>query len=329
MSNTDTFLMYGELDAAELRGRAARFGFANVGSLEHLRWDYEFVAQLQALDTDFVLRGGAAAQLYLEPELQRGSVDVDFITSKQLGTIRKVVDSLVGAFNTIGVLIQEYTPRHPVPGLDQITYHVYFPKLEGRGGQRRIKLEIQRGPLGLPSNVVREKETLPLVVRNVRCLTRGALIGDKLTTLACNTIGVESEDLPKQLYDVANLTMGDKFSMKDVQDLLQGFRLVTQQQCGMRKTRYDPIATLDDISLSLTKFARKETGGGRLNQYSRQYIGTFASQYASRSGATDDSGWEAKSNLTEQLVEGVKERFKSKISDSQLRTLINALIPAR
>jgi Nucleotidyl transferase AbiEii toxin, Type IV TA system len=316
------FLVYGNPSAEELRRRATRFGFTSIGTLEHLRWDYEFVAQLQALDPDLVLRGGAATQLYLDLNLQRGSVDVDLITSKTIEQVRMNVSSLVMPFSTIGVAVQEYVPRHPVQGLEQVTFHVHFPKLEGRGGRRRIKLEIQRGPLGLASNTIRGKETLPLVVRKVKCLSRGALIGDKLTTLACNTIGVEIEELPKQLYDVANLTNGSKFSTKDVEDLLQAFEIVTKQQCGMKRIQHNLVGVLEDITLVLSKFVQREPGG-RLNRETRQNIGSFASQYTSRVSGTDESAWETKVDVLERLVEGMKERFKSKISNEQLRAWIN------
>ncbi|MGF3523055.1 MAG: hypothetical protein ACQXXJ_08185 [Candidatus Bathyarchaeia archaeon] len=64
---------------ASIRERAERYGFSDPLPVELFLWDCEIAAQLQSVSEKFVLKGGAAVQLHLPVEMQRGSVDVDII----------------------------------------------------------------------------------------------------------------------------------------------------------------------------------------------------------------------------------------------------------
>src|SRR3972149_2895907 len=62
-----------------IRERAKLYGFADPLPVELFLWDCEIAAQLQSESEKFVLKGGAAAQLHLPVEMQRGSIDVDIV----------------------------------------------------------------------------------------------------------------------------------------------------------------------------------------------------------------------------------------------------------
>jgi len=57
------------------------FKFSQSIHIEMLLWDFEIFAQLTAIHKDFVLKGGAAAQIYLPVEKQRASRDIDLATT--------------------------------------------------------------------------------------------------------------------------------------------------------------------------------------------------------------------------------------------------------
>jgi hypothetical protein len=59
--------------------RAEKHGFSDPVQVEYFLWDCEIAAQLQSESSNFVLKGGAAAQLHLPVEMQRGSIDVDIV----------------------------------------------------------------------------------------------------------------------------------------------------------------------------------------------------------------------------------------------------------
>lgn len=61
----------------EILDRARKYEFPNPLAVEIFLWDCELAAQFQNVCSDIVLGGGAAAQLHLPLEKQRGSIDID------------------------------------------------------------------------------------------------------------------------------------------------------------------------------------------------------------------------------------------------------------
>ncbi|MBI4648035.1 MAG: nucleotidyl transferase AbiEii/AbiGii toxin family protein [Bacteroidia bacterium] len=57
------------------------FKFSQSIHIEMLLWDFEIFAQLTAIHKDFILKGGAATQIYLPVEKQRASRDIDLATT--------------------------------------------------------------------------------------------------------------------------------------------------------------------------------------------------------------------------------------------------------
>ena len=317
-------LIYDEPDFEVLRERAERFGFSSTRAMEHLRWDYEFVAQLQRLDGNLVLRGGAAAQLYVAVPLQRASLDVDFITSVPLDQIRRKVEGLTESLAPLGVIMVEHVPRRPVAGLEQATYHVHFPKAGGSGGTRRIKLEIQKVPFRLPWNFVSGRETLALVAEKAKCVTIGALVGDKLTTLAPRTIGVRLADQPKQVYDLTNLAFDQTLSTHAMGDLRKAFLALVRHECKMKGLEdISPSVVLDDIERALTTFSRVDLPSESPSPEIKKSIRDFEAFYVGKSGWTGDSGWALKGLKLRFLVRAIRNPLIGhKQADAQVANLL-------
>ena len=201
--------------------QSAQHGFAQPNSLEALLWDFEIQAQLQARIGGAVrLKGGAATQLYVSPDRQRASVDVDVLTSlpkpgieAQLSEIERVLQA-DGRYFTF----EPYVPQKPAktPGLHSHT--VLVPSALGQVWRlqdgteiegRMIKVDFHQVP-DLPPRHPRPAVVVGLDLHfEVDCVGSAYLIAEKLLTLARKTVGVPDprfDDLPKHLYDLDGLT---------------------------------------------------------------------------------------------------------------------------
>lgn len=202
-----------------LVGRSETVGFNNLSRLELFLWDLEIFLQLQKILKDkIVLKGGAAAQFYLPVENQRTSVDIDMICSANEVEIKRGLEQIEKAFCGSGNLFKArlYTPNQPKTDLPLQTYHMEVPsvctekELFGKiPGVQEIKIEFHfsRGPLPIHSiaapSIFAVKTGLSYQV-----LPLNDLIGDKLTTLGPNTIGIpleRADELIKQVYDLVSL----------------------------------------------------------------------------------------------------------------------------
>ncbi|MHA1431921.1 MAG: nucleotidyl transferase AbiEii/AbiGii toxin family protein, partial [Candidatus Freyarchaeota archaeon] len=70
---------------------------------------------MQEISDALVLKGGAAVQLHLPPEIQRGSVDLDFITRLQEKELNQLFSELSRKFRGFEPFFQftSYIPRVP------------------------------------------------------------------------------------------------------------------------------------------------------------------------------------------------------------------------
>lgn len=202
-----------------LVGRLEAVGFTNLSRLELFLWDLEIFLQLQKILKDkIVLKGGAAAQFYFPVENQRTSIDIDIICSAHEVEIKRALEQIEKAFSGSGNLFKArlYTPNQPKTVLPLHTYHMEVPsvctgkELFGKSpGVQEIKIEFHfsKGPLPIYSiaapSIFAVKTDLSYQV-----LPLNDLIGDKLTTLGPNTIGIpveRADELVKQVYDLASL----------------------------------------------------------------------------------------------------------------------------
>ena len=191
----------------KVRDQARKYGFSDPIQIEFFLWDCEIAAQLQRESEDFVLKGGAAAQLHLPVEMQRGSVDVDIVcpyTKEEIAEILSRIHERIPM-----VQFEKYTPKRPHKEISMVTYLAKTsPLIPSENGQlREVKIDFLLEDLKLPAQVITDVETFALKVKSLRCYSVTSLIGDKILTLAENTVGiVDQSDVPKQVYDVSVLS---------------------------------------------------------------------------------------------------------------------------
>jgi len=247
----------------EILDRATKYEFPNPLAVEIFLWDCELAAQFQNACADVVLRGGAAAQLHLPLKKQRGSIDIDIGAplkeSEMTDLVRKVRES-VGE----SVKFKLHKPKKPVPKLPLMTYYAEMPTVLDLGRKElEVKIDILLERLDLPTVMLKNVQTFAVDVKRMRCLTVGALVGDKLLTLAKGSIGMELEsDYPKQVYDVDALLESAEISEKTVSEMVTSVKTLTELEAGYRNIKTSPGKALRDVITTMDGYSLVDTSGG-------------------------------------------------------------------
>lgn len=277
------------------------------------------MAQLQQRDPAFVLKGGAAAQLFLDSSLQRGSRDIDVVTSLDEDGVHQHFAALKAKFDGTHVEIKQYVPPEPPnPGLPLITYEAYYNSVTDRDPKYPkdyIKLDVLMQKVKVPTTIIEKKATPCLIVQNVICITLGALIGDKLLTLASQTIGTPRADEPKQLYDIDNMMLTNNLTEKDVSQISETFVGLAEEELRFKGRKEDPMEILDDIISTLTSFSKCDLIGDR---DIKTAISNFQSVYVRRNGILGAAGWSTRALRVRFLAMLLKLNLEQKAKSGDL-----------
>jgi len=284
-----------------IRKRAAENGFSDPLHVEYFLWDCEIAAQLQTESDDFVLKGGAAVQLHLPIEKQRGSIDVDIACSATKEAVDKAILNIHKRIPAIEFV--PYTPKNPKVTLNLLAYDVKTPAFicYRRNQQHYIKVDFLMEDLDLPSEVVKNVRTFATDVRRIRCYSAPSLIGDKLLALAKNTLGVQDIDnFPKHLYDVSQLSE-DPLSKTQLMEAIGAINKLVPLEARYRKIKVTPEAALSDIIGTLDEYSTLDLIG---EAEAKNSIRDFQSCYVRESQRKPWFGW---------CIRACRVRFLSKI----------------
>jgi len=222
---------------------AEKYGFPNPLTVELFLWNLELAAQLQRSSDRTILKGGAAAQLFLPVEKQRGSVDIDFtanLNADSLDTLIRETESRLGRTR-----FESYMPRKPKAGLNARTYFAYTDSVT-QAEQLRVKLDFMLQDLRLPTEQTRNVQTFAAKTSEIRCYTPEVLVGDKILTLAKGSIGLKDlADYPKQIYDLCMLMDCPKFS--EFGDVIEAVEEITPVEAKIAGRKIDPQSALDHV----------------------------------------------------------------------------------
>jgi hypothetical protein len=244
----------------EILRRAKKYEYVNPLAVEIFLWDCELVAQLQSICDDLVLKGGAATQLHLPLERQRGSVDVDVFTHLGRKDVVQTIEELGSTLKGFAEF-RLHKPKKPNPELPLETYFAYVPsKTDPERDKLEIKLDFLCKCPRLPTLILSGVETFAVKIKRIRCSTSGALIGDKLLTLAKGSIGMEiEENYPKQIYDIDALLETCMLSAESADDLMTSIHELTKTEALFRKKEVTPINVLDDVVKTMDEYSLVDT----------------------------------------------------------------------
>ncbi len=205
-------------DRDTLAERLEKLKFNSLARMELFLWDLEIFLQIQALLKDkIVLKGGASAQFYLPIEYQRTSVDIDMICAGGIEEVEKALAAIERKFNGKGDLFKArpHKPKDPKANLPMMTYYMDVPsvctekELFGKKitGTQEIKIEFHFTDEPFAIQQISSPRIFALETKQTyQLLPLDDLIGDKLTTLGPNTIGIpvdRADEQIKQIYDIA------------------------------------------------------------------------------------------------------------------------------
>ena len=276
------------------------FKFSQSIHIEMLLWDFEIFAQLTAIHKDFVLKGGAATQIYLPVEKQRASRYIDLATTltekeieSELNAVKKRFEEKVDNNEHFRWSLAK-PPKEPKKKIEELhCYELIIPTKVGSsfGKQNASILKIDAiGYDKLPFKVINlENPSLfNLKFKPFQIISKGSLIGDKLLTLADSTVGIlaknedDFESYFKQIYDLSHLT--DFFAANEevLNDILFTIENLTPTELRYRKLDKTIKEILVDIIGSLEKKKYFDCDSSELSQNLRESIKNFGANYLNR-----------------------------------------------
>lgn len=318
MSWMDALLIHGSkaFSKEELSWRAEKYGFTQPQILELFAWDYELTCQLQKLSDKLVLKGGAAAQLFLPAEIQRGSVDVDIVTQLGPRELEQVMDRLSHKFGRLKPYFQfkRYSPKAPKINVPMNTYDVLLPSVFQENCS--IKVDVLTSRLPLPTVEISNTETFALKVSRVKTLSLGALIGDKLLTLAKETVGMESEEnYPKQIYDVEMLAFkGLRLTQNDFKNASEAIEKIVAEEAKFRNIKTSPQQALEDVKKTMEQYSQVDLAVATPS--TKRSIKNFQQFYVNKK--------ERQTRLYEWSCRALRIRFLATLMQSHMKGEIKA-----
>lgn len=254
--------------------RKNRLGLTNEARIELFLWDLEMFCQIyKRLGDRLVLKGGAAAQLFLPVDWQRTSVDIDMLCRATEEEIRTCLDDVENAFMGEGDLLKFRPPRpkNAKTELPLLTFFLTVPSEvitdNNNKGVQEIKLEFFLDKEEWPSVQLKSPEIFAMETgESYRVLTLEALIADKLTTLGPNTVGIPDfrrDELCKHLYDLDTLLHFPNEGTHNIVEVKELYFKRAELECESRKIAFIKEKIAADVvgwlnSLFLIDF-RKDT----------------------------------------------------------------------
>ncbi len=302
---------------AEILRRAEKYEYPNSLAVEMFLWDCELASQLQSICDDLILKGGAATQLHLPLERQRGSRDIDMVTSLKKENIREIIQKLDEKLQgSVKFVLHE--PKKPKIKLPLQTYFAHVPsKTNSDYDELQIKIDFMCELPKLPSIVLSNVQTYAVEIKNIRCSTAGALTGDKLLSLAEGSIGLELKaDFPKQIYDIDALLGTCKISESFVNDFKHSVSTLTAIEASFRNRTTTPNEALADVIRTMDEYSLVDTPSGK--KETKQEIEKFQQFFVSKSQRKPNYEWSTKALRIKFLATLASRLLEGKMSDTEV-----------
>ena len=284
--------------------RMDELGFKNMARMELFLWDLELFLQIQKiLGERIVLKGGAATQFYLPREIQRTSVDIDMLFYGAEQEVKDTLQQIEASLSTDDGLMhfQKHTPKNPKTNLPLHTYYVDVPSVLTSTERNVKEKEVPHQELKIEFILQSEKwESEKRTGENIfavnskweyQLLPLNSLFADKLTTMGCETIGVQNDRMDeqvKQFYDILMLT---KYCISEIDcsAVRKKYSDLAKAEWFVRKeTECNVDDVITDVRKQLLRYEMADSGEDAelkkyINDFHSLYL-TFSVQGDTRSG---------------------------------------------
>ena len=283
--------------------RMEEFGFKNMARMELFLWDLELFLHIQKILGDkIILKGGAATQFYLPRDAQRTSVDIDMLFFGTEEEIKKTLSKIEEYLGTEDELFyfHKHSPKNPKTNLPLHTYYTKVPSVLSNAERNMERESIPYQELKIefilqPEKWEYERRTGENIFAvnsswNYQILPLNYLFADKLTTLGCNTIGVQNERLDEQVKQFYDIMMLSRNCISEMQCSVvkEKYLKRAEQEWNTRKITlgstlegrdYEPKYIVKDVEKQLLRYQQADSGE---DAELKKFINDFHSLYLNR-----------------------------------------------
>ncbi|MHA1605811.1 MAG: hypothetical protein ACTSWF_14330 [Candidatus Freyarchaeota archaeon] len=150
----------------------------------------------------------------------------------------------------------------------------------------------------------------------MKTISPGALIGDKLPTLARKTVEIESEEAyPKQIYDIEMLAFkSGKLTQRDIEHAAKAIKKIASEEARFRDIETSPTEVLEDVRNTMEHYSQVDLSIG--SSSTKRSINNFQQFYVNKA--------ERSTRLYEWSSRALRIRFLATLMQSYLSKRINA-----
>ena len=283
--------------------RMEEFGFKNMARMELFLWDLELFLHIQKILGDkIILKGGAATQFYLPRDAQRTSVDIDMLffgTEEEIKKTLRKIEEYLGTEDEL-FYFHKHSPKNPKTNLPLHTYYMKVPSALSNAERNMDRESIPYQELKIefilqPEKWEYERRTGENIFAvnsswNYQILPLNYLFADKLTTLGCNTIGVQNERLDEQVKQFYDIMMLSRNCISEMQCSVvkEKYLKRAEQEWNTRKITlgstlegrdYEPKYIVEDVEKQLLRYQQADSGE---DAELKKFIIDFHSLYLNR-----------------------------------------------
>ena len=283
--------------------RMEEFGFKNMARMELFLWDLELFLHIQKILGDkIILKGGAATQFYLPRDAQRTSVDIDMLffgTEEEIKKTLRKIEEYLGTEDEL-FYFHKHSPKNPKTNLPLHTYYTKVPSVLSNAERNMERESIPYQELKIefilqPEKWEYERRTGENIFAvnsswNYQILPLNYLFADKLTTLGCNTIGVQNERLDEQVKQFYDIMMLSRNCISEMQCSVvkEKYLKRAEQEWNTRKITlgstlegrdYEPKYIVKDVEEQLLRYQQADSGE---DAELKKFINDFHSLYLNR-----------------------------------------------
>ena len=283
--------------------RMEEFGFKNMARMELFLWDLELFLHIQKILGDkIILKGGAATQFYLPRDAQRTSVDIDMLffgTEEEIKKTLRKIEEYLGTEDEL-FYFHKHSPKNPKTNLPLHTYYTKVPSVLFNAERNMERESIPYQELKIefilqPEKWEYERRTGENIFAvnsswNYQILPLNYLFADKLTTLGCNTIGVQNERLDEQVKQFYDIMMLSRNCISEMQCSVvkEKYLKRAEQEWNTRKITlgstlegrdYEPKYIVKDVEKQLLRYQQADSGE---DAELKKFINDFHSLYLNR-----------------------------------------------
>lgn len=283
--------------------RMEEFGFKNMARMELFLWDLELFLHIQKILGDkIILKGGAATQFYLPRDAQRTSVDIDMLffgTEEEIKKTLRKIEEYLGTEDEL-FYFHKHSPKNPKTNLPLHTYYTKVPSVLSNAERNMERESIPYQELKIefilqPEKWEYERRTGENIFAvnsswNYQILPLNYLFADKLTTLGCNTIGVQNERLDEQVKQFYDIMMLSRNCISEMQCSVvkEKYLKRAEQEWNTRKITlgstlegrdYEPKYIIKDVEKQLLRYQQADSGE---DAELKKFINDFHSLYLNR-----------------------------------------------